>query len=333
MLINSVEPVSNLPQIFYVSFSDAAERRITNDLNAYFGISASDDGKTIVTAQRLFAKNISVFSGDNPNQANKISKESNIHSTAVFTPDGRIIYDAADNNRPHIWMMNADGSNPQQLTPNDSTDFQPLASPDGRFIFFISERTGDRKIWRMDIDGSNQQNLTPFEGIMFSHNLNPEKQTVFFDWNKNEKKVMGEVPLAGGEIREFSLFGNSLTAYSPDAEQVAYVFIDEKDKKRKVRVRPFESEEPVTVFDISPIEFLRWTADGKGLLYREIETDDESVSTVWLQTVSGGKPQPFLSVKPDMVFNVSQSKGGKQSAVVRGNLLTDAVMLSKIEPN
>ena len=35
----------------------------------------------------------------------------------------------------------------------------------------------------------------------------------------------------------------------------------------------------------------------------------------------------------DAVFNVSQSKDGRQTAVVSGKLLTDAVMLSKIEPN
>ena len=331
LLLNAVESFSNLSQIFYVSIADGKETRITNDLNPYFGISADDGGNTIVTAQRSFAKDIAIFESDNPNQAKKITNEANIFETAVFTPDGKIVYDAEDNNRPHIWIMNADGSNQHQLTPNDSTDFQPLVTPDGRYIIFISERTGERKIWRMNIDGSNPQNLTPVDGRLFSHTFLPDNQSVFFHWNKPEKKAMGEVPLMGGEIKEYPLFGDDYTAISPDGKQVAYVFFDERDKKRKIRIRPFESEEPSTVFDISPISFLKWTADGKGLIYREIETDAESVSTIWLQPVSGGKPQIFLSVKPDEVFNASQSVDGKQTVAVSGYLVANAVILTKIK--
>ncbi len=333
LVVNAVDSISNLPQIYYVSISDGKETRITNDLNAYFGISVSDDVETIVTAQRHSSNNISIFAEGESIQEKQLFKEDNIYSTAVFTPDGKIVYDAEDNNRPHIWIVNADGSNPQQLTPNDSTDFNPFVTPDGRYIIFLSERTGERKIWRMENDGSDPQNLTPVEGRIISHSFLNDKKTVFFIWNREEKKAIGEVPLMGGEIKEFPLVGEGLTAISADGKRFAYIFYDEKDKKRKVRIRPFETDEPSTVFDISPIRFLKWTIDGKGLLYRANETGKESASTVWIQPVSGGDPRPFLSVKPDAVIDVSQSKDGKQVVVVSGKLLTDTVMLTKIEQN
>ena len=87
------------------------------------------------------------------------------------------------------------------------------------------------------------------------------------------------------------------------------------------------------VFDISPVNVLLWTADGKNLLYREIEPGDDSASTVWMQPLSGGQPKQFLSVKPDMVVNISQSNDGKNILVVRGRLFTDAVILTRIKPN
>ncbi|MDQ3799154.1 MAG: protein kinase, partial [Acidobacteriota bacterium] len=132
LLVNATDAVSNLPQIFHVSLPSGLETRITNDLNAYFGISVSDDGKTIVAAQRNNNKDIWLASGagegDSSNNGGdntrKLTTESNVHTSAVWTPDGRIVYDAVDNNRPHIWIMNGDGSGAQQLTPNDSYDYE-----------------------------------------------------------------------------------------------------------------------------------------------------------------------------------------------------------------
>ncbi len=330
LLLNAVESISNLPQIFHISIADGKETRITNDLNSYFGISVDGGGDSIVTTQRSFAKDLAVFESGDPGEEKKITNEANIFETAVFTPDGKIVYDAIDNNRPHIWIMNADGSDQHQLTPNDSTDFQPLVTPDGRYIIFISERTGERKIWRMNIDGSDPQNLTPVNGRMFSHTFLPDKQSIFFHWTTPEKKAMGEVPIGGGEIREYPLFGDDYTAVSPDGKQVAFVFFDEREKRRKIRIHPFNNEEPSSVFDISPMSFLKWTADGSGLLYREIETDTESNSTIFRQSITGGKPQIFLSVEPNEVYNASQSIDGKKTVVVNGRLIANAVILTKI---
>ncbi|HSK71032.1 MAG TPA: protein kinase, partial [Pyrinomonadaceae bacterium] len=329
LIMNAVDEISNLPQIFHVSIADGRETRITNDLNAYFGISVSDDDKTIVAAQRQFAKDIWVVSNEDARQAKKLTNESNINSNAVWTPDGKIVFDAIDNNRPHIWIMNGDGSEPQQLTPHDSSDSEPQVSPDGRFIVFTSERTGEKKIWRMNIDGSNAQLLTAVDGRTFGPIILPDGKTVVFRWNRQDKQVVGRVPLAEGEVTEQSFLGESYISFSPDGKQVAFVTND--GKHRKVCVRPIDATEPLTFFDISPINFLHWSQDGKGLLFRNIESFPESNSTVWLQPLTGSEPKPFLSVKPDSVFNISLSSDGRQTAVVRGKLLTDAVMLTKIQ--
>jgi Tol biopolymer transport system component len=229
--------------------------------------------------------------------------------------------------------MNGDGTGAQQLTPMDSLDYEPQVSPDGRFIVFTSERTGEWKIWRMNIDGSNSQLLTPVNGAAFGAVITPDGKDVLFQWIKDNKRVWGKVPLAGGEISEQPLISNSFMSISPDGKQVAYATRDETDNLRKVCIHPIDRGEPKTCLNISPIEFMIWAKDGQGLLYRSVESSPESNSTVWLQSLTGGEPKPFLSVKPDSVFKISQSADGKQTAVVRGKLLTDAVMLSKIEPH
>jgi eukaryotic-like serine/threonine-protein kinase len=333
VLINKSDDASKLQQLFYVSLPDGKQQRITNDLNTYHGIGVSADGNTIVATQNSTAKDIWIAGKDGEN-LRQLTAESNVYTNAVFTPDGRIVYDALDNNRPDIWIMNADGGNRQQLTPGGAFNLEPQVSPDGRFIVFTSDRTGENKIWRMNIDGSNPVLLTNVAGGAFAPVISPDSQTVWFQWSRDNKQVSAKVPLAGGEVSEQQpSFGDNLWAISPDGKQLASVFFDTADNQFKVRVRPLDAEEPSKVFDIAATHLLKWTADGKNLLYRSLEPNPAMLSIVWLQPLSGGAPKQFLSVKPDRVFNLSQSADGKQTLIIRTKISTSAVMLTVNKSN
>ena len=58
-----------------------------------------------------------------------------------------------------IWMMNADGTDRTQLTVNGSYDSRPAVSPDGKYIYFMSNRGAKRElaeywqIWRIELAG------------------------------------------------------------------------------------------------------------------------------------------------------------------------------------
>jgi eukaryotic-like serine/threonine-protein kinase len=329
IIINKTDDVSKLQQIYYVSLPEGREQRITNDLNSYQGVSVSSDGNTIAATQNHTARDIWI--GRDVKNLRRLTTESSIYSNAAFTPDGRIVYDALDNNRPNIWIMNADGTGAQQLTPNESFNQEPQVSPDGRFIVFTSDRTGENKIWRMNLDGSNPTLLTNVSGPAFAPVISPDSSTVWFQWNRENKQVLGKIPLAGGDAAEQQpTFGDNLWSVSPDGKQVATAFFDEQSNQFKVRVRPFEAEEPSKIFNIPASFILKWTPDGKNLLYRSIDTTPEMFSIVWLQSLEGGEPKQFLSVKPDRVTNLAQSADGKQILIVRSKTLADAVMLARI---
>jgi TolB protein len=56
--------------------------------------------------------------------------------------------------------MNADGSNPVQLTDHTGVDGQCAFSPDGSQIVFVSDRGGNTNLWIMNSDGSDPVQLT-----------------------------------------------------------------------------------------------------------------------------------------------------------------------------
>jgi Tol biopolymer transport system component len=78
-----------------------------------------------------------------------------------WSPDGsRILFVSDRSGSPDIHVMNADGSNPVNLTNHPGTDRPAMWSPDGSRIAFSSNRTGDYEIFVMDADGGNVVNLS-----------------------------------------------------------------------------------------------------------------------------------------------------------------------------
>lgn len=80
--------------------------------------------------------------------------------TGVFTLQRGILFDVNDDGNVEIYMMNPDGSQPNNLTNHTEVDMYAAWSPDGTKIAFISQRNGNNEIYVMNADGSNPVNLT-----------------------------------------------------------------------------------------------------------------------------------------------------------------------------
>ena len=74
----------------------------------------------------------------------------------------KIVYSSQTNGNT-LWLINADGSEHQQLTYNEA-NLNPATTPNGKFIVFVPSRGETYHIWRMNSDGSNKIQLTNGEG-------------------------------------------------------------------------------------------------------------------------------------------------------------------------
>ncbi len=72
-----------------------------------------------------------------------------------WSPDGKtLVYSANRRARPRHLRIAADGGPERRLTTDSHPDDAPQYSPDGRWIYFHSDRSGSRDIWRIPAAGA-----------------------------------------------------------------------------------------------------------------------------------------------------------------------------------
>ena len=86
----------------------------------------------------------------------------------AWSPDAMsLAFDARTDSFAHIYTMDATGARLRQVTKGQFNDIVPNWSPDGRWIYFGSNRSGSWQIWRTASDGSGDlQRVTSGEGMV-----------------------------------------------------------------------------------------------------------------------------------------------------------------------
>ena len=79
----------------------------------------------------------------------------------AWSRDGRtIVFVSWRDGNGEVYAMDADSSEPRNLTQHPAKDVRPAWSPDGRRIAFVSRRDGNSEVYVMNADGSGKRNLT-----------------------------------------------------------------------------------------------------------------------------------------------------------------------------
>ncbi|MGI9272080.1 MAG: Tol-Pal system beta propeller repeat protein TolB [Woeseiaceae bacterium] len=101
----------------------------------------------------------------------QVSSKPGINGAPAFSPDGRqlvITLGGIDGN-PDIHVLDINSRQTRRLTTHRAIDTEGSWSPDGRFIYFTSDRSGGPQIYRVAASGGPAERIT-FEG---SYNARP----------------------------------------------------------------------------------------------------------------------------------------------------------------
>ena len=103
------------------------------------------------------------------------------------SPDGnKIVYTVAyysvpqDKSNREVFVMNADGSDNQQITHTPFSENEAVWIKGGTKIAFLSSESGSSQLWEMNPDGTGRKQLSAFNGNIEGFAFSPDEKKVLF---------------------------------------------------------------------------------------------------------------------------------------------------------
>jgi len=166
----------------------------------------------------------------------------------AWSRDGRtIVFVSWRDGNSEVYAMNADSSEPRNLTQNPAKDVRPAWSPDGRRIAFASRRDGNSEIYVMNADGSGKLNLTRNRANDDYPTWSPDGRRIAFLRGRGFRGQLYVVNADGSGLRNLgriaaTAYFYSQLVWSPDGRTIhfgRYLVSTDGSGARKLPYIPF----------------------------------------------------------------------------------------------
>jgi Tol biopolymer transport system component len=207
------------------------------------------------------------------------------HAFADVSPDGRHIAfaDGPKLDEQNIYCISTDGQSVQVLTDHSANDIQPRWSPDGKYVVFMSFRSGTKALWGIKVEngmpagdpfvikemerGTNLLNWTA-RGLAYKNSLDM--------WDIYMVTVDPETGEPVGKLEQLDYFPsgfNKTAVWSPDGRLLAFFSADSSGQPGQGNIVIMAVEEgqaheykiPMDTFSLPFVGGLRWMPDSSGL--------------------------------------------------------------------
>lgn len=331
------------------SDESATGHRITNDLNSYLGISATRDGKKLLARQRIYYSNIWVGDRTDLNNLRQLTVGTSRNDGLkglTWVENEKVIYTSnVEKLRDwNLWSVNKDDNSRQELTSDlEVQNEEPAISPDGKTVYFSSNRATSAHIWRVDAGGGNLRQITFNETQTELYpQISPDGAWLYYIQKGQNSSAVWRKSLVDARTEKLTdekkLSPNTFLALSPDGKYLAFQHLTGKaqvgEKAEDFKVGVIETSNPQEARFFSLPEgarqFIKWSAGGAaGGTSFDYVIDPLEGAQIWRRNLDeNSKPALILNIPKEDIFNFAWSPDGQHLSIARGQLLRDAILLS-----
>jgi TolB protein len=184
---------------------------------------------------------------------------------------------------------------PQPVVASSREESRGAWSPDGGVIAFNCDRAGDMNIWLYTLADGSLRQLTRGPGGDYQPNWSPDGRTIAFFSSRNGCPGIWTVGVATGRVTPLSR-GRHIEVnpfFSPDGRHIAYQ--SDRAGRLEVWVMDADGSQPRELTNVGVSgHFLRWTADGRWIVFRCPGGGAPRTMRVPLEA---GEPEPLAEVQ------------------------------------
>ncbi len=180
----------------------------------------------------------------------------------------------------------------RQLTDNEALEANPVYSPDGQWIVFESDRTGNHELWRLPVAGGPAEQLTDDKAFDSAPDVTPDGRGLVFESDRSGTKNIwlldlldtahGSVALTTGDHDDGS------PAVSPLGDVVVFESNRAKNGGSDLWLVALAGGEPLRLTTTPAGTYVRtadWSPDGERLVF---EANFEGAPALYTMAAGGG---------------------------------------------
>lgn len=253
-----------LTQLWIAPDGDALRaRRISSGLGDYKHIRWTPNGKLVVAA--LGNKNVDMYlRGADGTEIIQLTVNAGTNWGQEVSRDGRyIVFDSDRTGDFHIWRIDADGSNPMQLTNGKGEKFADV-SPDVKGVVYTNFQ--DWTLWKISIEGGEPVKIA--NAYARQSSISPDGKWIVYMASETNRQIV--IPFEGDAVvRTFDLPLDAPflqpVRWSPDSQAIQ--FIVKREGVENIWQMPLDGGLPkqITNFTSDRIFSFDWSNDGKNL--------------------------------------------------------------------
>src|SRR3989449_199397 len=249
-------------------------------------------------------------SGTPAGKPSRLTTGLNAHSISLSADGTRLAY-SVYTSHANVWAIPIPTDGPvsvdraTQVTTGNQTVEGMTPSPDGRWLYFDSDRSGNADIYRMPLGGGGPEQLTTTPADDFSPNVSADGRWVAFHSLRFGTRDIFVMPAGGGEAQRVTDDPGEerVSSWSPDGRSLSYqlsgtgtrdgLYVISKDQRgqwgppRQVWNHPSAAD---------------WSRDGRTLL-------SSWSDGIWLIPAAGGVPRQVYQL-PDTLNGLETADAG-----------------------